>query len=58
MDAARAERDRPAAIQATFSSFTCSYSIPAAGGAHGGPQRERGQEIQRKREWGGGEALE
>lgn len=40
IDAARAERDRSAAIQWTFSSFTQSYSITTAGGAvaDSGPQ--------------------
>lgn len=33
IDALRAERDRAAAIQGTFSSFTQSYSITPAGGA-------------------------
>lgn len=33
IDALRAERDRAAAIQGTFSSFTQSYSITTAGGA-------------------------
>ena len=63
----RAERDRYAAIQGTFSSFTQSYSITAAGGAvaSSGPQdavlterKQRGIKEVRERSRGGGGGVE